>query len=211
LSNILFRAADLGTIEGRTIHGLAVPYEQITDIRELDDRGQVVDYREKFTYGSFARSIRERGHKVRLLVGHDTRKLPVGRAVELREESNGLHAAFEVSDTSVGNDLLTLVRDGIADSFSIGFTPVRERWEGGVRIHLEAMLREVSAVTFPAYPGAAIAGVRSQLTIPKAVAERRLRLLELESKGDSHDGFRRFDTRGGRVPRRGPRHLGAGW
>ena len=179
MSSILFRAADLGTIEGRTLFGCAVPYEQVTVIQELDDRGNVVDYREKFTFGSFARSIRERGHKVRLLVGHDTRKLPVGRAVELREESNGLHAAFEVSDTSLGNDLLTLVRDGIADSFSIGFTPIRERWENGVRVHLEAGLREVSAVTFPAYPGAAIAGVRSQLVIPRAVAERRLKLLDL--------------------------------
>ena len=121
------------------------------------------------------------GTKFRLLVGHDTRKLPVGRAVELREESDGLHAAFEVSDTSLGNDLLTLVRDGIADSFSIGFTPVRERWDASVRIHVESMLREVSAVTFPAYEGAVIAGVRSSqsLVIPRAVAERRLRLLDL--------------------------------
>lgn len=180
MSNILFRTADLSTVKGRTVHGLAVPYDQVTQIQELDDRGRVVDYSEKFTYGSFARSIRERGHKVKLLVGHDTRKLPVGKAVELREERDGLHAAFEVSDTSLGNDLLTLIRDGIADSFSIGFTPVREQWESGVRVHLEAGLREVSAVTFPAYPGALIAGVRSQsLVIPRAVAERRLRLLDL--------------------------------
>ena len=34
-------------------------------------------------------------------------------------------------------------------------------------------------MTFPAYPGAAIAGVRSQLVIPRAVAERRLKLLDL--------------------------------
>lgn len=181
MSKVLYRTAELAAIEGRTIHGLAVPYDQLTEIRELDHGGKVVEYREKFTFGSLARSIQERGHKVKLLVGHDTRKLPVGRAVELREERDGLHAAFEVSDTSLGNDLLTLVRDGIADSFSIGFTPVRERWEGGVRIHLEAMLREVSAVTFPAYPGALIAGVRStSVIIPRDLAERRLRLLELE-------------------------------
>jgi HK97 family phage prohead protease len=182
LSNrILYRSAALGTGEGRTIHGLAVPYESITTISERDDRGQIVEFREKFTYGSFARSIKERGHKVMLLVGHDHRKLPVGRAVQLEEQRDGLHAAFEVSDTTLGNDLLTLVRDGIADSFSIGFTAIRERWEGDLRIHHEAGLREVSAVTWPAYPGAAIAGVRSQsqLVIPRSVAERRLRLLEL--------------------------------
>lgn len=180
MSNILFRTASLDSIEGRTVHGIAVPYEQITDIREFDDRGRIVEHREKFTYGSFARSIKERGHKVKLLVGHDQRKLPVGKAVDLREDSAGLMAAFEISDTTAGNDLLTLVRDGIVESFSIGFTPVREQWEGDLRIHLEAMLREVSAVTFPAYQGAAIAGVRSQssLVVPRSVAQARLSLFD---------------------------------
>lgn len=181
MSNILYRNSSIGAIEGRTIHGVAVPYEQVTTISERNDRGQVVDFREKFTYGSFARSIRERGHKVRLLIGHETRKLPVGQASELREEADGLHAAFTIADTTDGNDLLTLVRDGVVDSFSIGFTPIRDRWDGDVRVHLEAGLREVSAVNWPAYAGAAIAGVRSQhsLAIPRAVAERRLKLLEL--------------------------------
>ncbi len=182
MSKILYRTAELDTrVEGRTIHGLAVPFEQVSVIKELDDRGQLVEYQEKFTYGSFARSIGERGHKVKLLVGHDHRKLAVGKAVELREEQDGLHAAFEVSDTGAGNDLLTLVRDGIVDSFSIGFTPVRERWDGNLRIHLESGLREVSAVNWPAYAGAKIAGVRSDVkpvSIPRSVAQARLELLD---------------------------------
>ncbi len=181
MSNILFRNSTIGAVEGRTIHGIAVPYEQVTAISERDERGQVVEYREKFSYGSFARSIRERGHKVRLLIGHETRKLPVGQASELREERDGLHAAFLVADTTDGNDLLTLVRDGVVDSFSIGFTPIRDQWNGDVRVHLEAGLREVSAVNWPAYPGAAIAGVRSasaSLIIPRSVAAARLSLLD---------------------------------
>ncbi|WP_319454253.1 MULTISPECIES: HK97 family phage prohead protease [unclassified Mycobacterium] len=182
MSQILYRSAALGAVEGRTIHGIAVPYEQVTTIVERDDvTGQLIEFPEKFIYGSFARSIKERGHKVKLMVGHDLRKLPVGRAAELHEERDGLHAAFAVSDTTVGNDLLTLVREGIVDSFSIGFTVIKERWDNGLRIHLESGLREVSAVNNPAYVGAAIAGVRSQsLAISKAVAERRLKLLELE-------------------------------
>jgi HK97 family phage prohead protease len=176
---ILYRTAELGAVEGRTVFGLAVPFETVTEIREFDTAGQIVSYREKFTYGSFARSIRERGHKVKLLVGHADRMLPAGKAVELREERDGLHAAFEVSDTTAGNDLLTLVRDGTVDSFSIGFTPIRERWEGDVRIHLESGLREVSAVNFPAYEGALIAGVRSEsLVIPRALAQARLSILD---------------------------------
>jgi uncharacterized protein len=184
MSNILYRNSEIGAVEGRTIHGIAVPYEQIINVTERDDRGGIIEYREKFTYGSFARSIRERGHKVRLLIGHEARKLPVGQASELHEERDGLHAAFTVADTTDGNDLLTLVRDGVVDSFSIGFTVIRERWERDLRIHIESGLREVSAVNWPAYAGATIAGVRSrgdhhQPVIPRAVAERRLRLLEL--------------------------------
>lgn len=180
MSKILYRTAELDThVEGRTIHGLAVPYEQVSPIKEFDDRGKVVEYREKFTYGSFARSIEERGHKVKLLVGHDARKLAVGKAVELREERDGLHAAFAVSDTTAGNDLIALVRDGVVDSFSVGFTPMREQWDGNLRIHLESSLHEVSAVNWPAYAGAKIAGVRSQsLVIPRSIAEARLSLLD---------------------------------
>jgi phage head maturation protease len=40
-------------------------------------------------------------------------------------------------------------------------------------------LREVSLVGMPAYTGAQIAGVRSEFFIPRAVAERRLRLINL--------------------------------
>jgi len=180
MTRTLFRSSAIDAVDGRTIYGVAVPYEQVTEITERDERGRTVSFREKFVLGSFARSIRERGHKVRLLIGHEARKLPVGHATELREEPDGLHAEFRVADTADGNDLLTLVRDGVVDSFSIGFTPIRERWDGDVRIHTEAGLREVSAVNWPAYTGAAIAGVRSRqsLIIPRSVAQARLALLD---------------------------------
>lgn len=180
MSAILFRTAEFGSVTGRTVHGIAVPYEQVTTIRDFDPAsGKLHEFPEKFVMGSFARSIRERGHKVKLLVGHDTRKLPVGKAVELREEPDGLHAAFEVADTTIGNDVLTAVRDGLAEGFSIGFQVVREEWINGVRTHLEAGLREVSVTAYPAYEGAQIAGVRTQhqpagLVIPRTVAQARL-------------------------------------
>ncbi|WP_373166842.1 HK97 family phage prohead protease [Mycobacterium marinum] len=176
-AKILYRTAELASGSGRELYGVAVPYGAVAEINDYSGK-----YREKFAFGSFARSIEQRGSKIRLLTGHDHRRLPVGRATELREQPDGLYASFEVAPTAAGDELLTLVRDGYVGAFSIGFTPIAERWDGDVLVRTECSLREVSVVNEPAYSGAAIHGVRSEssLVIPRAAAERRLRLLEIE-------------------------------
>ena len=170
---IFFRSAELTPGTGRTVHGIGVPYGVVA---EVSDGGR--PYRERFAPGAFARSIAERGSKVRLFDSHQTRRLPIGRAVELREASDGLHVAFEIAATRDGDDALELVRSGTVDAFSIGFRGIREHAEGDVTVRDEAALMEVSLVGLPAYAGAAIAGVRSQsLHIPRAVAQARLTLM----------------------------------
>ncbi|HRD10511.1 MAG TPA: HK97 family phage prohead protease [Mycobacterium sp.] len=175
MSNILFRSADLSPGTGRTVFGTVVPYGQVAEVSD----GGGYTYQERFEFGAFGRSISERGSKVRLFTGHETRKLPIGRAVELQEHVDGLHASFEIAATRDGDDALELVRSGVVDSFSIGFRGVRDRRDGDVVVRTEAALMEVSLVGMPAYPGALVAGVRSQsLVIPRSVAEARLSLLE---------------------------------
>jgi len=175
LSDILFRDAELSSGAGRTVFGVVVPYGQVVEVN--DGAGP---YRECFEFGAFDRSIRERGAKVRLFDSHNTRKLPIGRAVELHERADGLHAAFEIAATRGGDDALELVRSGVVDSFSISFRGIRERRDGDVVVRTEAALREVSLVGLPAYPGAMVAGVRSTtpLVIPRSVAQARLDLLD---------------------------------
>ncbi|TPW98034.1 HK97 family phage prohead protease [Mycolicibacterium fortuitum] len=172
--SILFRSAELSPGSGRTIHGVVVPYGQVT---EVSDGGR--PYRERIDFGACDRSIRERGSKIRLFTGHETRKLPIGKAVELREHYDGLHAAFEVAATRDGDDALELVRSGTVDSFSIGFRGIRERRDGDVVVRTEIALMEVSLVGIPAYAGATVTGVRSQpLVVPRSVAQARLSLLD---------------------------------
>ena len=171
---ILYRSTELTPGTGRTVHGTAVPYGVVA---EVSDGGR--PYRERFAPGAFARSIRERGDKVRLFDSHNTRRLPIGRAVELREDDGGLRVAFEIAATRDGDDALELVRSGTVDAFSIGFRGIREHAEGDVTVRTEAALMEVSLVGLPAYPGALVAGVRSQsLHIPRAVAQARLTLMD---------------------------------
>lgn len=174
MSTILFRtAADLTPGAGRTVHGLAVPFGQTAEVQD----GYGPPYQERFEYGAFARSIRERCGKIRLFGNHQTRHFPVGKAVELREQSDGLYAAFEIAKTRDGDDALELVHSGTVDSFSVGFRPVRDRQENGVTVRTEVALMEVSLTALPAYDGAGIAGVRSQFVISRSLAEARIQLM----------------------------------
>lgn len=146
--------------DGRTLRGIAVPFDQPTRIVDFWD-----EYDEQFARGAFAKTIAERGDKVKYLWQHSSAE-PVGRAVALREDTAGLYGEWKISKTPRGDDLLELVRDGVIDANSIGFVPVTESTmvrSGTVPLvtRTEAKLREVSAVTFPAYEGAEISGVRS--------------------------------------------------
>lgn len=158
---------------GRTMFGTVVPYGTPTPIEDFQGR-----YTETIAPGAFARSIRERGGKVRLFTQHDTRRLPIGRASALEERADGLYAEFTLPRTRDADEALELVATGTVDGFSIGFRPVRDEWSrdrSSVK-RLEAALMEVSLVHSPAYPSA-LAGVRSQspvLTVE--LARRRLTL-----------------------------------
>ncbi|MGB3359873.1 MAG: HK97 family phage prohead protease [Rhodococcus qingshengii] len=144
--------------DGRTVHGIVVPFDSPSDIRDYDG-----EYTETFKRGTFARSIAEAGYRVKLLAQHNRQTMPLGRAMSLREDAAGLYGEFRVSATQAGDEVLELIRDGALDSFSVGFTPIRETWNRNKteRTHYEAKLNEVSVVNFPAYESAKIAGIRA--------------------------------------------------
>ncbi|MBT2271405.1 HK97 family phage prohead protease [Rhodococcus cerastii] len=179
MSQIITRATstDLSIrSDGRTVHGIAVPFNSPTDIRDFEG-----EYEESFKFGAFTRTIAERGSRVKFLAHHDSRAMPLGRATLLREDPAGLYAEFRVSETQAGDEALELIRDGALDGFSIGFRAIRETWSRSrdVRTITEAALLEVSAVNFPAYDPARIAGVRSKITtLTPEQAAARLRLLQ---------------------------------
>ena len=147
--------------DGRTVVGIAVPFDAPTSIRDASG-----SYMEVFRRGAFAKTIRERGDRVKFLAQHDRRAMPLGRATLLREDGAGLYAEFRVSQTRDGDDALALIRDGALDALSIGFRPVKDVWnrDRSMVERTEARLDEVSAVSFPAYDGALIAGVRTAAT-----------------------------------------------
>jgi len=148
---------------GRTVHGILVPYN--TPAR-VSDGGP--SYEEMFAPGAFVRDIEARNgdfRGVKFLYQHNHDE-PIGRAVELRDDAAGLFGAFRVAKTAKGDEVLELLREGVLDSFSIGFRPIDPAPGDPIKvgepvIRTKAGLRETSVVTFPAYAGALVAGVRA--------------------------------------------------
>ncbi len=146
--------------DGRTVHGIVVPYGQVA---RVSDGGPA--YKEAFRQGAFAKSLATRGGKpIQLLAQHDSRQFPVGRGAvaDFEDTAEGLRGAFWMLDSRLGNEALEAARENVV-SFSVGFRPIQQEKSGGVVVRTEAALREVSLVTFPAYDGAMVSGVRASL------------------------------------------------
>jgi len=140
--------------DGRTLFGLAVPYN--VEARIVEGRNR---YTETFTRGAFADAATHTLTAKHPKTGDD---LPIGVSVELREEADGLHGEWHVSDVPLGNDVLTLVRDKVPLGLSIGFVEGRNRWNRNrTRVErLSATVDHTAVVRQGAYLGAEILGVR---------------------------------------------------
>lgn len=148
-----------GEGDGRTICGICVPYDKPQQISPA--------LREVFRPGAFA-NVTRAAHRVKLLVGHDARSLPIGRATLLKEDAAGLYGEFRVSNTTRGSEILELCRDGALNQLSVGFQPLKDRrMQDGTIERISAHLAEVSLVTFGAYgEAAAVSGVREESATP---------------------------------------------
>jgi HK97 family phage prohead protease len=133
--------------EERTIVGLAVPYGQ-----EIELTGNL---KERFEAGAI-KTIED----VKLFYGHEE---PIGKVLEGRDTDEGFEIVAKISDTVRGNEVYTLLQDGVLNRFSVGFFPVKDRKEGQTIVRELVDLKEVSVVPFPAFEGAKITEVRSEI------------------------------------------------
>ncbi len=146
----------LENLEERTITGIAVPYGQDANIGGM--------YIERFAPGAID-SVED----VKLFYGHEQ---PIGIVTEGRDVEGGFEITAKVSETSLGNDVLTLMRDGALNKFSVGFVPVSQEKDGSTITRTKVSLKEVSVVPFPAYAGASITEVREETpSEPETITE----------------------------------------
>ena len=151
--------------DGRTLVGLAVPFDVEIDVSDFWD-----DYTEVIRKGAFAKTIRDRSRPVPLMVSHEHRALPLAAATSLAETDTGLETEFHLPATARADEVLELHRSGVEFGLSIGFSPVQERvTKGSARNpastrdlveRTEVNLREISLTSFPAFDMAGVSGVR---------------------------------------------------
>lgn len=148
-----------------TFHGYAAMFDEDTTIRSWE--GEFV---ERIARGAFAKTIQERGNKIKALFNHgfdpSIGDKPLGRIDVIREDERGLYVEFGLDDTSYNRDLVASLRSGAIDGMSFQFSVVKDDWDHpdeGLpqRTLREVKLYEVGPVTFPAYE-ATTAGVRSR-------------------------------------------------
>lgn len=133
--------------EARTVTGIAVPYDTATDVG---------GYQESFERGAIT------SHEgVKLFWNHTE---VIGKVIAGRDTDEGYEITARISDTTLGRDAHTFLKDGVIDRFSVGFIPVEHRTDEGVVVRTRVDLKEVSLVPFPAYAGATISEVRAEKT-----------------------------------------------
>ncbi len=152
-------------------------------------------HRDLVARGAFSETLIKGGrNKTGIMMGwqHDTRGMPPGVWLDLREEPKGLFAKGQIAlDTALGKDAYSIMKLGAKTgmwrfSLSIGYDPIESEYQKvkvgdatiDVRLLKKVDLWEVSIVNFPAKLGANIITVKS---IEDAKTERELELVLRES------------------------------
>lgn len=153
------------------------------ELEETDESGEFSGYAAVFgnkdsgddviEKGAFSKTIREDFDRIKILALHNDCWLPVGKPIELREDEKGLYIRGKISDTSMGRDIKTLLRDGVLNEMSIGYDAVDFDYDGttGVRHLKEIRLWEVSIVTWAMNDQARIEEVKSMAEALKLEAK----------------------------------------
>lgn len=146
--SIQFKAEDLDK-NSRKFAGYASTWDK-------DQGGDII------TKGAFKKTLSERSNQVKVLWQHDA-SLPIGKPLSMSEDSKGLLVEAQLSDTQLGNDAIQLMKDGVIDRMSIGFSipDGKSELKNGIRTINEVKLFEFSLVTFPMNEAAVVTGLKN--------------------------------------------------
>ena len=111
--------------------------------------------------GAFTKTLAEKGGRVPLLNGHDTRS-PIGVAT-IMDSPQGLIVKGElVLEADGAKSAYALLKKGVIRGLSIGYDTMKSTMDGGVRKLSELKLWEISLTAFPMNPDAMVTAVKSE-------------------------------------------------
>lgn len=145
--------------DGRTLSGIAVPWDRPTQIRR--------SLRESFARDAFRSQTKDPG-RIPLAREH----LPlggalIGRVTMLRNDAAGLYAEARIARTAAGDETLALLEDGALDSLSIGFREGQNRrLQDGTIERRTATMTELAVVLRPAIVESKVLALRSEDECP---------------------------------------------
>lgn len=134
-------------------------------------------FREIIAEGAFDGRLND---DVRFLINHDG--LPLARTtngtLKLTTDERGLKYEAQVANTSLGRDLIELMKNGTVNQSSFAFVVEDDSWEVRDGINIRTVnkvsrLYDVSAVTYPAFEEASVA-LRSMEAWQKEEEEKKM-------------------------------------
>lgn len=175
---ILFKSAPLGElVDADEKKGIVKGYASYFNNKDSDS--------DIIRPGAYAKTIKENGHRVKYLYQHNMAQ-PLGKMVELVEDDKGLMFTAEIAKTTLGNDVLELMKAGVITENSVGILPMQKEHKGDYREITEVKLYEVSAVTLAANDQAKILDVKGEKA-QENILKRYDALAKLVRKGDISD------------------------
>lgn len=176
--SILFKSAPLGElVDADEKKGIVKGYASYFNNKDSDS--------DIIRPGAYAKTIKENGHRVKYLYQHNMAQ-PLGKMLELVEDDKGLMFTAEIAKTTLGNDVLELMKAGVITENSVGILPMQKEHKGDYREITEVKLYEVSAVTLAANEEAKILDVKGEKA-QENIFKRYDALAKLIRKGDISD------------------------
>jgi hypothetical protein len=176
--SILFKSAPLGElVDADEKKGIVKGYASYFNNKDSDS--------DIIRPGAYAKTIKENGHRVKYLYQHNMAQ-PLGKMVELVEDDKGLMFTAEIAKTTLGNDVLELMKAGVITENSVGILPMQKENKMDYREITEVKLYEVSAVTLAANDQAKILDVKGEKA-QENILKRYDALAKLIRKGDISD------------------------
>lgn len=178
MEKILYKQAPMGElVDADSKAGIVKGYASVFDNKDSDN--------DIIRRGAYSKTIAENGSRVKYLYQHDMSK-PLGKMVHMEEDAKGLLFEAKIADTTLGKDVVELIKAGVITENSVGILPIQKEDKGDYREIKEVRLFEVSAVTLAANDQAMILDVKGNYDQEK-ILKRYDNIAKLIRKGEISD------------------------